>query len=710
LLLGALLAAAEPAEAQTTSTAGTGFQLNRYEPTAAGEWSFWVNHPWYSSTRYFAAGITLNYAHDPLIFGTIGPDSTFSQTQAVVAHQLIGHIDLAGSFLDRVLLTASLPIVFLERGGTPAGGIAAAEQASVGDLRFGAMVRLWGQPYRSPFSISVGGEIWVPFRQFVPDSLPVTSSDTFVRGLPRVVIGGLASKVLWSFTAGVLIRPHATLGDPALGAEANSELQFGAAIAYANTDLRLAVGPELVASTAIVGDRPFSVSTTNIEALLGIHYNVAHVLQLGLGGGVGILRQAGTPDGRALLRIAYAPWPKAVAKDRDHDGIPDEQDRCPDDPKGSRPDPERLGCPLSDRDGDGVIDSDDLCPDVPQGRTPDPDRKGCPIGDRDKDGVLDNEDMCPDMSQGQTPDPGRRGCPAGDRDNDGVLDNDDLCPDQPQGQTPDPTRKGCPAGDRDKDGVFDHEDLCPDQPQGPLPDAQKKGCPAPDRDKDSVSDPVDACPDQPGAPNPDPKKNGCPGLVEVKGGQIVIVKPVFFATDKDVILKQSFEVLQSVSDALKGATHIKKVRVEGHTDDRGKVEHNTELSDRRAKSVMAWLVEHGIDQSRLEAKGYGPSNPIADNKTSAGRAKNRRVDFVIIDPPQAEGVKVESGASIEAPSSPDQNDKAEHKKGHRTKKDKADAKKDDAKKDKADAKKDDGAKPAKAKKASKDKKKSKTDK
>jgi outer membrane protein OmpA-like peptidoglycan-associated protein len=182
-----------------------------------------------------------------------------------------------------------------------------------------------------------------------------------------------------------------------------------------------------------------------------------------------------------------------------------------------------------------------------------------------------------------------------------------------------------------------------------------------------VQDPVDACPDQPGAPNPDPKKNGCPGLVSVTGGQIVIVKPVFFATNKDVILKKSFEVLQSVADALKASPQIKKVRVEGHTDDRGKVAYNTELSDRRAKSVMKWLVEHGIEEGRLAAQGFGPAKPIADNKTADGRAKNRRVDFVIVDPPQDKSVQTVDAKSVEVPSSPDQSDKSSGKAGKKGK-------------------------------------------
>jgi len=632
LLGSALLGLSPPARAQNT-----GFQVNRYEPTAAGEWSFWVDHPWYSSTRYFAAGITLNYAHNPLVFGTVNADGSFTQETRVIEHQFIGHVDLAGSFLDRVLLTASLPVVFLEKGSA-AGGVAPGDQVTVGDPRFGVMVRLYGQPYRGPFSISIGGEVWVPLRKFT-DSLPATASDQEVRGLPKLVLGGLSHKVLWSLTGGVLIRPQAFLGDPLLGAESNYELQLGGAIAYANTNLRLSIGPEVVASTAILGNNAFKVDGTNVEALLGIHYNIAKLIQLSVGGGVGILRQAGTPDGRVLLRLAYAPWRE-----------------------------EKKAAPPRDRDHDGVLDEDDLCPDIPKGRHPDRRRPGCPMNDRDGDGIFDEEDLCPDVHQGPRPDPQKQGCPMGDRDKDGILDGDDQCPDEPKGDHPDPQKQGCPAGDRDKDGIFDYEDQCPDVPQGLIPDAQKKGCPAPDRDRDTVVDPVDACPDQPGAPNPDPKKNGCPGLVEVKGGQIVIVKPVFFATSKAVILKQSFPVLLSVADALKASPQIKKIRVEGHTDDRGKADYNTELSDRRAKSVLQFLIEHGIEQSRLDAQGYGPKRPIADNKTAAGRAKNRRVDFVIVDPPQPAGIKTEDPSKVEVPDSPDQSDGAKGKKGKKAKK------------------------------------------
>jgi outer membrane protein OmpA-like peptidoglycan-associated protein len=93
--------------------------------------------------------------------------------------------------------------------------------------------------------------------------------------------------------------------------------------------------------------------------------------------------------------------------------------------------------------------------------------------------------------------------------------------------------------------------------------------------------------------------------------------------------------LKEVAAALQKNAWVKKVRVEGHTDDRGKDEANLELSQRRADSVMRFLVGAGIDPARLEARGLGETQPLVPSKTAADRAKNRRVAFVIVDPPQA---------------------------------------------------------------------------
>jgi outer membrane protein OmpA-like peptidoglycan-associated protein len=278
---------------------------------------------------------------------------------------------------------------------------------------------------------------------------------------------------------------------------------------------------------------------------------------------------------------------------------------------------------------------------------PPPPPPPAPPADSDGDGIPDMSDACPHEAAGANPDkrPERRGCQAVDTDRDSITDDTDLCPAVPQGPAPDPARPGCPDGDDDADGVTNNQDKCPSEPQGMFADPARPGCPAPDRDRDSVPDANDACPDKPGAPSADPKKNGCPGLVLIDAGKIKINQPVFFATNKDTILAKSAPVLKAVGEALKGTPGVRKVSIEGHTDTVGKAEHNLELSQKRAESVRAWLIKEGIDPGRLVAKGWGGTKPVASNDSSKGRADNRRVEFVIIDPPQ-------SAAPAPAPAAP----------------------------------------------------------
>jgi outer membrane protein OmpA-like peptidoglycan-associated protein len=77
--------------------------------------------------------------------------------------------------------------------------------------------------------------------------------------------------------------------------------------------------------------------------------------------------------------------------------------------------------------------------------------------------------------------------------------------------------------------------------------------------------------------------------------------------------------------------HIRLI-VEGHTSSEGTREYNLDLSDRRAKAVAEYMVEKGIGADRIDTKGFGPDVPVADNKTEAGRSKNRRIEFKIVQP------------------------------------------------------------------------------
>ncbi len=96
-------------------------------------------------------------------------------------------------------------------------------------------------------------------------------------------------------------------------------------------------------------------------------------------------------------------------------------------------------------------------------------------------------------------------------------------------------------------------------------------------------------------------------------------------------MPQSFQLLKDVAKVLKDNAWIKKIRVEGHTDDVGKIEKNMKLSKERAESVAAFLIKEGVDAARLEAEGYGPTKPIDPATTKEARATNRRVEFTILE-------------------------------------------------------------------------------
>ncbi len=214
-----------------------------------------------------------------------------------------------------------------------------------------------------------------------------------------------------------------------------------------------------------------------------------------------------------------------------------------------------------------------------------------------------------------------------DRDGDGIPDGVDRCPDEPEDYDGFQDDDGCPDRDNDNDGVPDTEDRCPNTP-GP---AENAGCPIFDRDGDGIPDHLDKCPDEPG-----PAENfGCPveyKRVVVKENRIEIKQQIRFRPASAKISgRESFATLEEVAQALRDSPRIKKLRIEGHTDSVGGDATNLKLSQARANAVMEELIKNGVDRSRLEAVGYGKTRPIASNTTAAGRAKNRRTEFNILE-------------------------------------------------------------------------------
>ena len=121
-----------------------------------------------------------------------------------------------------------------------------------------------------------------------------------------------------------------------------------------------------------------------------------------------------------------------------------------------------------------------------------------------------------------------------------------------------------------------------------------------------------------------------PELAKIVEDHVALLAPVLFARDRDVLLRQSRAVLDATVSILRDHPELALVRIEGHTDGHGRAEYNLGLSSRRARAVRVYLVQQGIAPERLEFQGFGSARPIASNDTPDGRARNRRVEMVIV--------------------------------------------------------------------------------
>lgn len=257
-----------------------------------------------------------------------------------------------------------------------------------------------------------------------------------------------------------------------------------------------------------------------------------------------------------------------------------------------------------DTDGDGIYDKDDACPEVAGLK----EFKGCP--DTDKDGIQDSEDACPEEAGSKE----LNGCP--DNDGDGIINSEDACPDDKGTKM----MKGCP--DADGDGVADKDDKCPTVAGA----KDNAGCPWPDTDGDGVADKDDKCPTVKGTV----ANNGCPEVSDDTMKKLNDYgKTILFNSGKASFQKQTIPVLQAMAAILKEYPTA-KFSLEGHTDSDGSEAMNQKLSEDRAAAVKNFLIENGIDASRLSSKGFGESMPVDSNKTAKGKANNRRVEVKLV--------------------------------------------------------------------------------
>jgi outer membrane protein OmpA-like peptidoglycan-associated protein len=260
------------------------------------------------------------------------------------------------------------------------------------------------------------------------------------------------------------------------------------------------------------------------------------------------------------------------------------------------------------------------------------------IKDRDSDKVSDRKDQCVKV-------PGTweyRGCP--DRDGDHIRDEEDDCPDVPGLAA----LHGCP--DKDGDGVTDLKDDCPDE----IGLAIFNGCvysyvsavetktakfKLEGYNTDTLKTVFVTAPNLRGK-NAYREADGFfrfakeAEVVILKEEEKQVMKKAFenleYKTNSDVILSTSFSSLDELAKLME-MNSTWKLRISGHTDNVGPREANVGLSKRRSESVKTYLMTKGIASDRFEVLYFGPDNPIAPNNTEDGRARNRRVEMLIVE-------------------------------------------------------------------------------
>jgi OmpA-OmpF porin, OOP family len=253
-----------------------------------------------------------------------------------------------------------------------------------------------------------------------------------------------------------------------------------------------------------------------------------------------------------------------------------------------------------DTDKDGVPDHLDQCPNTP--RKLQVDEKGCPL-DRDNDGVADYLDKCPDEYGSEK----THGCP--DRDGDEIPDKDDKCPDEPGSLE----NRGCPE-------VIPNAEPIIEEPK--LPTGMTY-----DRDGDGIADHIDECPDIPGTL----ENRGCPPVAKVAKWRTDIKMPsVHFTSGGTFITEFSQGRLNRLIEFLNENPNL-NVWMFGHTDAKGPSDINQKISEIRVQIVTNFLIDNGINPSRINTMGFGESFPVSFGRTSDDLLRNRRIDFYLFE-------------------------------------------------------------------------------
>jgi outer membrane protein OmpA-like peptidoglycan-associated protein len=530
----------------------------------------------------FVPSVWVNYGKNPLVLRK----ENGAIRQKLVEHLITFNFEGAIGFGDRFELGIDLPMHVIVGNGVTRetdaqGNIVAATDPGfshddpsgfgLGDIRLLPKFQFFGPKARRENGFGLAAAMPVTFQTGAEENFVGTNMLT----LNPEAIAELRLEIL-KVAANVGFKWYPE-NDQVGTLEVGNEVTYGGSAAVALGDPDMWIIGELFGAGSVEQVKSGSKNSP-MEAVLAFRAFTGPGVVMTAGLGRGLIPDYGAPQFRAFVGAAY----QAERSDRDGDGIIDDEDGCPDEPEDKDDFEDSDGCPDPDNDKDGLVDAVDRCPNEPETRNGFADDDGCP-------------DEVP--VEAPPPKPIER-----DTDGDGLLDSQDKCPNDPEDKDNFEDADGCPDPDNDQDGIPDVSDKCPNEPEN----------------VNGVED-EDGCPDQ------------GPSKVRITAEKIEILDKVFFETNKAVIKPVSYDILNQVATVMRHAPDITKLRVEGHTDSQGKDAANMTLSQKRSEAVRAYLIKQGVEPERLEARGFGETVPVADNKTANGRAENRRVEFRIME-------------------------------------------------------------------------------
>lgn len=509
-----------------------------------------------------------------------------------------GQLSFAIGFWDRITVGVSQSLHIIEKDLDGPEGNPSVSDDGLGDTR----LSLKGVILDSDLS-TVGLALMLETRWAFGDTLEYASDRMSPLIIPWLIFDSAWSRAAISLNAGYALRAQGTVAPTSASVPLSDPIVFGPEVMYRG-GLSIFYVPRFLHHTfEVIGGQGISPEVTrpsHLEVISGLKLIFNKGSYLTFGGGHGFLSGYSQPKWRAFIGITFRP----KASDSDGDGILDEKDACVNEAEDLDGFEDQDGCPEPDNDQDGFRDLYDQCPNDPEDFNDFEDQDGCPDGNRDldRDGIIDPKDDCPTEAE----------------DLDGFSDGD-----------------GCPDIDNDQDGKLDVEDRCPNDPEDIDGFEDQDGCPDPDNDQDQVPDIRDKCPETPEDLDGDADDDGCPEtssqLVTDEGARLQIKGKVFFDINKATIKSDSYLLLLEIARFINERPQITLIEVQGHTDRQGSREYNIDLSRRRAEAVMRYLIDEGsVNPDRLRSKGYGFDMPLEEGSGADAAARNRRVEFVVL--------------------------------------------------------------------------------